>query len=152
LHLLRKIIGDNEDAICEVLQLDMNKPKFEAYVGEIAMVISEIDYAIRRLRSWAKPKRAMTPLVHFPAKSCIHSEALRLVLIIGPWNYLFQLVMCPLVAALAAGNCSILKPSGVAPHTSDLILYRSFLFDMKLRYAPYGNKLPWVKKLLHYFG
>jgi aldehyde dehydrogenase (NAD+) len=121
LHLLRKIIDDNEDAICEALKLDMNKPKFEAYVGEIAMVISEIDYAIRHLKSWARPKRVMTPLVHFPAKSYIHSEALGLVLIIGPWNYPFQLVMSPLVGAMAAGNCSILKPSGLAPHTSDVI-------------------------------
>jgi aldehyde dehydrogenase (NAD+) len=121
LRLLRRIIDENEDAICGALKLDMNKPKFEAYVGEIAMVTSEIDYAIRHLKSWAKPKRVMTPLVHFPAKSYIHSEALGLVVIIGPWNYPFQLVMCPLVGAMAAGNCSILKPSGLTPHTSEVI-------------------------------
>ena len=79
LALLRKIIDDNEDAICEALKLDMNKPKFEAYVGEIAMVTNEIDYAIRHLKSWAKPKRVMTPLVHFPAKSRIYSEPLGVV-------------------------------------------------------------------------
>ena len=121
LALLRKIIDDNEDAICEALKLDMNKPKFEAYVGEIAMVTNEIDYAIRHLKSWARPKRVMTPLVHFPAKSRIYSEPLGVVLIIGTWNYPIQLILSPLVGAMAAGNCSILKPSRMAPHTSDLI-------------------------------
>ena len=121
LALLRKIIDDNEDTICEALKLDMNKPKFEAYVGEIAMVTNEIDYAIRHLKSWARPKRVMTPLVHFPAKSRIYSEPLGVVLIIGTWNYPIQLILSPLVGAMAAGNCSILKPSRMAPHTSDLI-------------------------------
>jgi len=118
---LRKVIEDNEDAICDALKLDMNKPRFEAYVGEIAMITSEIDYAIRHLKSWARPKRVMTPLVHFPAKSYIYSEPLGVVLIVGPWNYPIQLVLCPLVGAMAAGNCSIVKPSGLAPRTSDLI-------------------------------
>jgi aldehyde dehydrogenase (NAD+) len=121
LRLLRKIIDDNEDAICEALKLDMNKPRFEAYVGEIAMVTSEIDYAIRHLKSWGKPKRVMTPLVHFPAKSYICSEPLGVALIIGTWNYPIQLILSPLVGAMAAGDCSILKPSRMAPHTSDLI-------------------------------
>jgi len=121
LALLRKIIDDNEDAICEALKLDMNKPKFEAYVGEIAMVTNEIDYAIRHLKSWARPKRVMTPLVHFPARSHIYSEPLGVVLIIGTWNYPIQLVLCPLVGAMAAGDSSILKPSRMAPHTADLI-------------------------------
>jgi aldehyde dehydrogenase (NAD+) len=121
LELLRKIIDDNEDAICEALKLDMNKPRFEAYVGEIAMVTSEIDYAVRHLKSWARPKRVMTPLVHFPAKSYIYSEPLGVALIIGTWNYPIQLILSPLVGAMAAGNCSILKPSRMAPHTSDLI-------------------------------
>ncbi len=121
LELLRKTVDDQEDAICEALKLDMNKPRFEAYVGEIAMLISEIDYAIRHLKSWARPKRVMTPLVHFPAKSYIYSEPLGVALIIGTWNYPIQLILCPLVGALAAGNCSILKPSRLAPHTSDLI-------------------------------
>lgn len=121
LALLRKILDDNEDAICEALKLDMNKPKFEAYVGEIAMVTNEIDYAIRHLKSWGKPKRVMTPLVHFPAKSYIYSEPLGVALIIGTWNYPIQLILSPLVGAMAAGNCSILKPSRLAPHTSDLV-------------------------------
>ena len=67
LELLRKVIVENEDAICTALKLDMNKPRFEAYVGEIAMLTNEIDYAIRHLKSWAKPHRVSTPLVHFPA-------------------------------------------------------------------------------------
>ncbi|MGB6065581.1 MAG: aldehyde dehydrogenase [Desulfomonilaceae bacterium] len=121
LKLFRKVIDDNEDSICEALKHDMNKPKFEAYVGEIAMLYNEIDYAIRHVKSWAKPKKVTTPLVHFPGKSQIYSEPLGVVLIIGTWNYPIQLILCPLVGAMAAGNCAILKPSRMAPHTSDLV-------------------------------
>ncbi len=121
LKLLRKVIADNEDAICTALKLDMNKPTFEAYVGEIAMLANEIDYAIRHLKSWAKPRRVSTPLVHFPAESRIYSEPLGIVLIIGPWNYPIQLVLAPLIGAMAAGDCSILKPSELAPHSARLI-------------------------------
>jgi aldehyde dehydrogenase (NAD+) len=121
LRLLERLLNANEDAICDALKRDMNKSRFEAYVGEIGMVANEITYAARRVRSWAKPQRVRTPLIHFPASSRIHSEPLGVVLIIGPWNYPIQLVLSPLVGAMAAGNCAMLKPSRHAPHTAKII-------------------------------
>jgi aldehyde dehydrogenase (NAD+) len=121
LRLLERLLSTNEDAICDALKRDMNKSKFEAYVGEIGMVANEITHAIRHLGSWAKPQRVRTPLIHFPASSCIHSEPLGIVLIIGPWNYPIQLLLSPLVGAISAGNCAMLKPSRHAPHTAKII-------------------------------
>ncbi len=121
LKLLEKAVGTHEDALCEALKRDMNKSKFEAYVGEIGMLYNEISYAARHVRSWARPERVRTPLIHFPAVSRIYSEPLGVALIIGPWNYPVQLLLTPLVGAMAAGNCSILKPSRHAPHTSKVI-------------------------------
>ena len=121
LRVLEKLVSQNEDAICDGLKGDMNKSKFEAYVGELGILMNEITYAAGHLRSWAKPQRVRTPLIHFPATSRIHSEPLGVVLIIGPWNYPVQLLLTPLVGAMAAGNCAILKPSRHAPHTSEVI-------------------------------
>ncbi|MBI5572492.1 MAG: aldehyde dehydrogenase [Desulfomonile tiedjei] len=121
LAALKGAVERNEDALCEALKRDLNKPRFEAYLGEIAVLIKEIDYAMRKLRRWMKPKRVFTPLIHFPAAGYVYSEPLGVVLIIGPWNYPVQLILAPLVGALAAGNCAVLKPSELAPHTSALI-------------------------------
>lgn len=130
LKLLKKAITKNEGAILKAAEFDMRKPATEAYFSEIVMVLNEIDYAIKHLKSWAEPKRVKIPLLHthflgffqhFLASSYIYSEPLGVVLIIGPWNYPLQLIINPLVGAIAAGNCSILKPSEIAPHTSHAI-------------------------------
>ena len=127
LHTLRTAIIANEDAILEACRSDMNKPPMEAYTSERGMVLNEIDHAMRNLKSWAKPLRVKTPLLHthlfgiaqhFLASSHIYSEPYGVVLIMGPWNYPFQLTLSPLVGAIAAGNCTILKPSETAPHAS----------------------------------
>jgi aldehyde dehydrogenase (NAD+) len=115
---LRKAIDEHEAEILEALKKDLNKPAFEAYVAEIGIVTSEIDLAIKNISSWAKPKKVKTPLIHFLASSYIQSEPYGLVLIIAPWNYPFQLLINPLIASIAAGNCCILKPSELAPATS----------------------------------
>jgi acyl-CoA reductase-like NAD-dependent aldehyde dehydrogenase len=99
----------------------MKKPQREAYASEIGMVLHEINYAIGNLKSWAKPRRVRTPRDHFLASSFIYAEPLGVILIIGPWNYPFQLVLSPLVGAIAAGNCSVLKPSEIASASSDVI-------------------------------
>jgi len=121
LRVLRKAVTDNEDAIFHALKEDLNKPAFEAYGGETAIVINEIDQALRHLRCWSKPRRVRTPLAHFPARSFIHPGPFGVALIIGPWNFPVQLMLAPLIGAIAAGNCAVLKPSIAAPHTSHII-------------------------------
>ncbi len=121
LKILRKAINSRETAIFEALKQDLNKPAFEAYGGDTAIVINEIDYALRRLRYWAKPKKVWTPLAYFPSSSYVAPEPYGVALIIGPWNFPFQLLFGPLVGAVAAGNCGVLKPPIAAPHSARLI-------------------------------
>lgn len=121
LKALKKALSDHEKEIYEALRLDLGKSKFETYLGEIALVAKEIDHSCAKLHSWARPKRVWTPMVHFPAWSYIYSEPLGAVLIIGTWNYPIQLTIAPLVAAMSAGNCAILKPSRLAPNSAHLM-------------------------------
>jgi len=121
LKTLEKAIKANEKNILEALKRDLSKPEFESYAAEIGFVLNEIKYASKNVWRWSKAERVRTPLLQFPASSYIYSESLGNVLIIGPWNYPFQLIMAPLVGSIAAGNCSILKPSEFAPASSKLI-------------------------------
>lgn len=117
MNLLRK----NEQAIHKALHDDLNKPLAESFVSEYAVVMDEIHLALRHLRSWMKGQCVRTPLHLWPARTRVYREPLGSVLIIGPWNYPVQLTLSPLVAALAAGNCAIIKPSELAAATSKLI-------------------------------
>jgi aldehyde dehydrogenase (NAD+) len=121
LKTLRKAIIEQETAIFDALKQDLGKPAFEAYGGDVAIVINEIDFIIKRLRSWAKPIKVKTPLTFFPSSSHVVSEPYGVVLIIGPWNFPFQLMLGPLVGSIASGNCTLLKPPIDAPHSSRLI-------------------------------
>ncbi|MFW6295658.1 MAG: aldehyde dehydrogenase [Halothece sp.] len=116
---LKEAIKTHQDAILKALNQDLNKPEFEG-IFEIA-VLQEIDHTLKHLKSWVKPKKAKTPLTQFPASAKIYPEPLGVVLIIGPWNYPFSLMISPLVGAIAAGNCAILKPSEIAPQTSHIL-------------------------------
>lgn len=120
LKALKQAVLDNQDEILAALKADLNKPELEAYLTEIG-VIKEINEAIKHLRSWMKPKSVAIPFEQLPAKARICPEPLGVVLIIGPWNYPFQLMISPLVGAIAAGNCAMLKPSEIAPHTSQIV-------------------------------
>lgn len=119
LELLKRAIQENEGAISQALKADLNKPEVEAYFEII--VTREIDSALKQIKSWTKPKKAKIPIDQFPASARIYPEPLGVVLIIGAWNYPLSLVIGPLVGAIAAGNCAILKPSELAPHTSRLV-------------------------------
>jgi acyl-CoA reductase-like NAD-dependent aldehyde dehydrogenase len=119
LKKLKQLITENQEAIIKTLAADLNKPEFESYATEIGS-IKEIDYAIRNISNWTKPKKVAVSWDLFPYSAKIYPEPLGLVLIIGPWNYPFQLIISPLVGAITAGNCSIIKPSELAPHTSRL--------------------------------
>ncbi|BAY12672.1 aldehyde dehydrogenase [Calothrix sp. NIES-2098] len=120
LKKLKQAILDNEQAIVQALKADLNKPEFETYATEI-FVIKEIDYAIKNIKTWTKPKKAPVTIDFFQYSAKIYPEPLGVALIIGAWNYPFNLVISPLIGAIAAGNCTIIKPSELAPHTSSLL-------------------------------
>lgn len=120
LKILKQAILENEQAIIQALKADLNKPEFETYATEI-LVTKEIDYAIKHIKTWIKPKKAEVPIDFFSYTARIYPEPLGVVLIIGAWNYPFQLVISPLVGAITAGNCAIIKPSELSPHTSHLL-------------------------------
>jgi acyl-CoA reductase-like NAD-dependent aldehyde dehydrogenase len=121
LKRLRAAILENQEIILDASRADMGKPAFEYYVAELGFASREIRHAVKNLKSWLKPIKVSTPLMHLPASSYIYPEPLGVVLIIGPWNYPLELLMLPLIGAIAAGNCAILKPSEVSPHTSATI-------------------------------
>lgn len=129
---LRDWIVAHETEIAEALHLDLHKSEAEAFLTEISFCLAEIDFALKKLKKWMKGKKVPTALVYQPAKSRIYPEPLGVVLILGPWNYPFQLIVSPLVAAIAAGNCAVLKPSELAPATSRLLKKMSeAVFDPK---------------------
>ncbi len=121
LRTLRRVVVEREGDILEALRRDLGRPPVEGYTSEIAIVLHEIDFALGSIASWARPRRVRTPLWLFPGSSWICPEPFGCALVIAPWNYPFQLLVSPLVGALAAGNCAVVKPSEAAPHTARLI-------------------------------
>ena len=121
LRCLLEAIVENEDRILEALTKDLKKPSLEAFAAEVGFVYNEIKHVRAHLEKWMRPRRARGSLLVFPGQSKLISEPLGQVLIIGPWNYPFQLVISPLIGAIAAGNCAILKPSELTVHTSRVI-------------------------------
>ena len=121
LRQLKSLIESNEPAIFKALEKDLGKSEFEAALSELYIVYSEIDFALKRLETWMKPKRVTPPLSNFFSKNSIHYEPKGVCLIMSPWNYPFQLLMGPLVSAIAAGNCVMLKPSEFSGHTSQIL-------------------------------
>jgi aldehyde dehydrogenase (NAD+) len=122
LKRLRAAILEREPAIREALHADFRKSAAEVEVTEIYPVLVEIKDAIQSLRRWMKPQRVATPLALFGTRSWVHYEPKGVVLVIAPWNYPFQLAIAPLVAAIAAGNCVVLKPSELTTQTSALLV------------------------------
>jgi len=117
LKKLKKLIQDHEEELFKAFRDDLGKHPFESYASENGFVLQELNLIIRNLKRWSRPKRAYTPMVHWPAKSFYSPEPYGRVLIISPWNYPFQLLFMPLVGAIAAGNCVLAKPSQYARHT-----------------------------------
>jgi aldehyde dehydrogenase (NAD+) len=118
---LARFLREREHDIQDALRQDLGRPPLEAFTGDIAHPASDLAFVRKHLASWIRPERVRTPLVVQPGKSYIQREPLGVVLIIGPWNYPVQLVLVPLIGALAAGNCAVIKPSEVAPATSALL-------------------------------
>lgn len=121
LRRLKSVMKERERELLDALKADLGKSEFEAYTSEIGFVYEEISHVLRSLSGWMRPRSVPTPLLLQPAVSRIYSQPKGPVLIIGPWNYPLQLVLAPLVGALAAGNCVVLKPSELAQATSRAI-------------------------------
>ena len=119
-RLLQSIII-HESEIVSALKTDFNKPEFETVVTETSYVISDLKYTIKNINRWAKPSRVFPFLVNIPSSDYIYKEPYRKVLVISPWNYPFQLALCPVIAAVAAGNQVVLKPSELTPNTAAII-------------------------------
>jgi aldehyde dehydrogenase (NAD+) len=115
---MRTMLVEREAELLAALASDLGKPPTEAWVTDVGFVISEIDHVLRHLRRWTRPERVWAPLVTRPARATIVREPLGVVLVIAPWNYPIQLLLSPLVGAIAAGNCAVGKPSEVAANTS----------------------------------
>jgi aldehyde dehydrogenase (NAD+) len=120
LEALKRLFLENEDAICAALWKDLHKPKFECFATEYGIVLSEIEYALKHLKRWMKPQKLWAPLYNQPGACEIRYDSRGLALIIGAWNYPVNLLLCPLVAAIAAGNSALLKPSELADATAKL--------------------------------
>lgn len=143
LSILKDHIKKNEKQILEALWVDLHKSEFEAYATEVGIILDEINFAIKHLKSWAKTKKVRTPLTHFLSSSYIYSEPYGVSLIISPWNYPFQLLMAPLIGSIAAGNCAMLKPSENSPSTTKIIvkiIEESFSEEFVAVVEPYGGK------------
>lgn len=122
LDRLYQAIKSHELDIIQALHQDLHKAEQEAYMTEIGVLYEEIALAKKKLPQWMAAKSVKTPLVLWPGSAKIIKEPLGSVCIFAPWNYPFQLLIAPLIGAIASGNCAILKPANLTPHTQQLIL------------------------------
>ena len=121
LRRLDKAITRFEGDFTAALHNDLGKSTTEAYISEIGLLHGEINYALRHLRRWMRPKRKATPLANLPGRQWVLPSPYGVALILAPWNYPLLLSLAPLVGALAAGNCALLKPSELAPATTEVL-------------------------------
>ncbi|MFC3757204.1 aldehyde dehydrogenase [Chryseobacterium tructae] len=117
LEKLKSLIISNENMLYEAIYKDFGKSKFDTFTTEISFILNDIDYYQKSLKSLTRPRKVSTNLANQLGKSRIHSEPLGNILVIGAWNYPYQLSLSPIIAAIAAGNCCILKPSEIAENT-----------------------------------
>ncbi len=118
---LKKILKSNEKKLDEAIYEDYKKSSFENYETELGTIYHELNTAIKNIKKWTRPKKVKTSLVNFPGKSMIYPEPLGVSLIIGAWNFPYNLTFCPLVPAICAGNTAIIKPSEIAKNSSKVI-------------------------------
>ncbi|MBD8499881.1 aldehyde dehydrogenase [Paenibacillus arenosi] len=121
LEKLRTAIQRYETQIHEALYKDLGKSEFEAYATEVGLALNAIQYMMKNLKKWMKPEKIKTPFYLYPSSSYIMKEPYGTVLIIGPFNYPFQLLIDPLVGAIATGNCVVLKPSENTPNVAAIV-------------------------------
>lgn len=118
LKKLKQLFKENEAILYDAIYADFGKSEFDTYLSELSIIYTETDAFIKKIKKWSKPKRVSTGLANFPARSYIIPEPLGTVLVIGAWNYPYQLSLLPAISALAAGNTVIIKPSELPNKTS----------------------------------
>ena len=121
LRALEQAIRSRERAILAAVQADLRKSEVEGFATELGMALEELKHIRQRVKSWARPRRVTPHWAQLPGSAWIYPEPYGVTLIIGPWNFPFLLMIAPLIGAIAAGNCAILKPSELAPNTSALL-------------------------------
>ena len=121
LKAISALVVEKEKELTDALHADLGKPVIEPYTAEMAFIRSEVDHVCKHLGQWMKPRKARTPLVYQPGKSWVQPEPLGVTFVMGAWNYPVQLCLGPMVDAIAAGNCVLLKPSEVSPHTARVL-------------------------------
>ena len=121
LKKFRKAIIENDELISAALKTDLNKQPFESYMCETGLLLEEINFHIKRLKKWSKTRRVKSGIGQLPGRSYVCPEPYGVVLIMAPWNYPVQLCLMPLVGAISAGNCAVVKPSAYAPESSRVI-------------------------------
>lgn len=121
LKKLKIVLKNNENKILGALKKDLNKCYFEGYSTELGIVYEEINTMIKGLRKWSKRERKKSSIIYFPSKAYVYKEPYGVSLIIGPFNYPFQLTIAPLIGAIAGGNCAIIKPSERSKYTAKLL-------------------------------
>ena len=135
LRKLKEVIKVNENKILEALNKDLGKSNFESYATEIGIVYDEIDVHIKNIKKWARRERKKSSIIYYPSKSYVYKEPYGVTLIIGPFNYPFQLVIAPLIGAISAGNTAIIKPSENTKNIS-----------IDLRFAYFGDENMFYEK------
>ena len=121
LRRLKAAILKHESDIAEALKQDLGKSSSESYMCETGMVLSEISFLIKHVRSYAREKRVPTPLAQYVSRSYVKPSPRGVTLIMSPWNYPLMLTLDPLADAIAAGNTAVVKPSAYSPHTSAML-------------------------------
>lgn len=122
LNLLNQVIKNYEPQLIDALKLDLNKSEFESYATEIGLLYGEIRNAVKNLPKWSKPEKINgVHLALHPSQGKIQYEPKGVVLIVAPWNYPVQLTLMPLIGAMAAGNCTVLKPSELTPNVANVL-------------------------------
>ncbi len=124
LNDLGRFLAEEASSIAGALKEDLGRPPAEAWTAEVGLVLSEVEHATKNLKHWSRRQRVSAPLIVQPGRAWVQPEPLGTVLILGPWNYPFQLLLAPLVAALAAGNTALLKPSELAPASATVLMER----------------------------
>ncbi len=147
---LKRLLMENENAIYDALKSDLNKSKFEAYLSEYQYVLNDIKLSIKNLKTWSRARKVSTPIMAQPGNSEIVPEPYGTVLIMGAWNYPLQLVLSPMVAAMTAGNCVILKPSELAAETSALLAKLIPLYMDNGAFAVYEGGVDETTELLRH--
>lgn len=121
LNGLQQMIKSHEAELMVALKSDLNKSEFDSYITEIGILLEEIRFTLKHINKWSKPRKVKSGIAQAGSKSYIYPEPYGVALIISPWNYPFQLAIAPLIGAIAAGNCAVIKPSELTPATSRLI-------------------------------